>query len=215
VHKVTTGLTNNNDGTYSVGYDIEVANLGQKALENIYTYDYISDSFYDADYTIESLTSDKFSVNNTFNGRSDMYITTTPSTVVNKSKVPNASVSDANATSKTGNKLAIGEKAHITFKVKFNPKGKVGPFTNSAGAVGYSKEGERTEDDPPVDFNLDQSNDPNGVDIASFEIDREGKVINMILPRTGGDTSYGLAVILIIMGLILPTIIISKKNNNE
>jgi hypothetical protein len=222
VHKVTTGLTNNNDGTYSVGYDIEVANLGQKALENIYSYDYISESFYDTDYTIENLTSDKFTVSNTFNGRSDVYITTTPSTIVDKSKLPDANVSDANATVKTNNKLAIGEKAHITFKIKFNPKGKTGPFTNSAGAVGYSKEGERTEDDPPVDINIDQSGDPDGSDIASFKIPKsassmlgEENIKTTSTIRTGGNSTAILFIAIIIMGIMLASSTVCKKESEE
>jgi hypothetical protein len=222
VKKVTTGLNNNNDGTYSVGYQINVANLGQKDLENVYVYDYISESFYDTDYTIEDLTSDKFTVSNTFNGRSNLYITATPSTVVDKSKVPDANVSDANAVIKTTNKLAIGEKAIITFKIKFNPKGKTGPFTNSAGAVGYTREGERTEDDPPVDIFIDQSDDPEGADVASFKIPKPAtEVISENLTaavntvRTGGDTSSVIATAMIVMGLALASSVLGKNKSEE
>lgn len=219
IKKSNTGVTNNNDGTYTADYLLDIENLGQKDLENIYVYDYLGEAYYKTDYKIINVISDKFDINPDFNGISDKYISTTPSTITDKSTLPDESKSDANATTKTNNKLAIGEKTKIRFQIKFDPKDQTGPFRNSAGTVGYTREGERTEDDPPVDFTIDKKNDPLGSNLATFSISKSAVIAlsesdaKISTIRTGGyvDRNGATGLIFILMGLLLLTTIRKEK----
>jgi SdrD B-like domain len=165
VDKTTTGTTNNNDGTYTVGYNINITNTGDTFLQNVYVYDYLNSTFIGKDYVVQNMISNKFALNNQFNGISDLYLTTVPSTITDKSKLPDLNVSDANAATQTTNTLNPGEIVYIKFAIKFSPKGVTGPYINAAGAVGYTPTKIRVEDDPPVEINIQ-----NDRHIAGFTI---------------------------------------------
>jgi SdrD B-like domain len=217
IKKSNTGVTANNDGTYTAEYLLDIENLGQKDLENIYVYDYLGDAYYKTVYKIINVISDKFDINPDFNGISDKYISTTPSTIADKSTLPDATKSDANATVKTNNKLAIGEKTKIRFQIRFDPKDQTGPFRNSAGTVGYTREGERTEDDPPVDFMIDQSKDALGADVVSFNIPKPIIEVNdkLTTVRTGGNSSDLAIVIMFIMSIGFTSSLLERSKANK
>ena len=141
--KAVTDVTNNEDGTYDVTFEILVQNYGDVPLENIQVTDDLTATFpAPADFSVQSVSATgSLTENNNYDGDGDQALL-----------IP--------ATSS----LAFGASETITIVVEVNPGGNLGPYLNSAFGTAEGPGGTPAEDtstngmDPDPDGDGDPTN---------------------------------------------------------
>lgn len=138
--RVTSGPTSNGDGTFTVGLEFVVENLGSENLSNVQVTDDLTATF-PAPATLTAVgppvATGTLTANAGYNGNGDQNLLVAGSST-----------------------LASGASATITLSVTFDPNGLPGPFFNQATATGSPPSGGTTTD--PSDNGADP--DPNGND---------------------------------------------------
>jgi len=126
---------------FTVTFGIKLENMGNVPLSNVNATDNLDATFAaPVTYTVTSVTSSDFTVNNLYNG---------------------SGITDLLA---TGNTLAVGATGEIQLVVHVVSDGKVGPYTNTATGRGTSPAGVPVTDvstdggDPDPDHNGDPTN---------------------------------------------------------
>ena len=141
VAKAITNVTNNGDGTYTLGYQFNLKNTGDIALSNVQVSDNLFSTFQNQNiYTIVSLTSANLVVNNNFDGNADS----------------NLLAANQN--------LAVSATDVIDLVLTITPAGNLGPYDNSAQASGTSPSGASVNDDSDNGLNPESDNGDGGVD---------------------------------------------------
>jgi uncharacterized repeat protein (TIGR01451 family) len=136
---ITSGPINNNDGTYTLTYIMLVENTGDVLLNNVQVVENLNTTFAGASsYTVNSISSTDFSVNNNFNGNSD-----------------------TNLLAGTDNLIYQGSGS-ITLTVTITPGSNLGPYNNTAIANGSSPANQSVTDDSQngTDVDPDNNDDP-------------------------------------------------------
>ncbi|MDP1623711.1 MAG: Ig-like domain-containing protein, partial [Bacteroidales bacterium] len=125
---------NNNDGTYSVTYEITVKNTGDVGLVNVQVTDNLTTTFSGKPVVKTDLSSAYFHINNLYDGTSNFNLLTG---------------SDI---------LAVGAQYTILLTVKVTPGSDLGPYNNSATASGLSIFGTEVDDVSHNGIDVDPEN---------------------------------------------------------
>ncbi|HLO54261.1 MAG TPA: SdrD B-like domain-containing protein, partial [Saprospiraceae bacterium] len=136
---ITSGPINNNDGTYTLTYTMLVENIGDVLLNNVQVVENLNTTFAGAtSYTVNSISSTDFSVNNNFNGSSD-----------------------TNLSDGTDNLIYQGSGS-ITLTVTVTPGSYLGAYNNTAVVNGTSPANQSVTDDSQngTDVDPDNNDDP-------------------------------------------------------
>ncbi|MEM1177781.1 MAG: IPTL-CTERM sorting domain-containing protein [Acidobacteriota bacterium] len=136
--RVNSGPTDNLDGTFTVGFEILVENLGTEDLDMVQVVDNLATTF-----------------------PSPATVTSVSAVVVTGTLVANGSfngIGDTNLLDASMSTLAVGMTATASFTVTFDPNGLPGPFFNQATVSGDTPGGSTVTD--PSDNGTDP--DPNG-----------------------------------------------------
>lgn len=143
--KRNVGVTNNGDGSYKIIYEINVANYGDVRLDSIQVLDSLDQAFPSPCVVSTELTSEAFSVNESFGQAGDWRL--------------------LNGT----DQLGIDQEGAILLAVTVTDCASTGIYTNTAIAEGVSPDGNEVEDD-----SVDGSDpDPNGDGNPDEESDTE------------------------------------------
>jgi len=129
---------NNNDGTYSMTYEIRVKNTGDVLLNNVQVTDNLATTFGGNTVLVTSLSSTYFTVNGLYDG-----------------------TSNTNLLAGTNN-LAVGAQYIILLTVKVTPGTNLGPYNNSATASAISIFNTPVSDSSQNGIDVDPENDGTG-----------------------------------------------------
>ena len=133
---ISSGPTNNGDGTYSLTYTILVENTGDMDLSSVQVAEDLSATFAGASaVSIDSVTSGTYAVNGSYDGSTD-----------------------TNLLAGTDS-LAVGASGTITLTVTVTPGGNLGPYNNTATASGESPSGTTVTDDSQDGTDVDPDGD--------------------------------------------------------
>jgi uncharacterized repeat protein (TIGR01451 family) len=105
---VTSGPTNNGNGTYSLTYTIKVKNTGNVNISNVQVTDNLATSFSGATFTVTAVSASGLTANGSYNGSTNV-----------------------NLLNGTGS-LTVGQQATITLTINVTPGTNLGPYTNVA-----------------------------------------------------------------------------------
>ncbi|WP_333809764.1 beta strand repeat-containing protein, partial [Flavobacterium sp.] len=131
---VTSGPTNNGDGSYTLTYTIKVKNTGDVQLNNVQVTDNLASTFSGATFSVTSLTSAGLSVNTSYNGSSNINLLT------------------------GSNTLAIGSEQTIVLTVTVTPATNLGSFNNTAIGNAQSTSGTSVSDNSTNGNDVDPEN---------------------------------------------------------
>ena len=135
---ISSGPTNNGDGTYTLDYSILVENAGDQDINNIQVVDDLSATFAGATaVSVDSVTSGTFAVNGGYDGSTD-----------------------TNLLDGTDS-LAVEASGTITLTVTVTPGSNLGVYNNTAIASGESPEGAAVTDDSQDGTDVDPDGDGN------------------------------------------------------
>ena len=131
---VKNGPINNGDGTYSISFGIRIENLGNVNIQELSLTDDLATAFTGCDYSVSGVSSEEFAVNLSFNG------------------------SDISELLADDQELKSWDEGEVCVNIIFGPCDNLGPFMNSATAMGTTPAG-----DPVMDVSQSGSNpDPDG-----------------------------------------------------
>ncbi|MEL7311652.1 MAG: OmpA family protein [Pseudomonadota bacterium] len=173
---VTAGPTNNGDGTYSLTYTITVENSGDVALSDVQIDEPLDITFAGASFVIDSLTSTDLTVaSGVFDGASNTGLLA------------------------PGVELIAGASGTIELSLTVTPGANLGPYNNTATAIGTSPSGATPSDTsadgvvPDANNDGDPGNDDTPTSV-SFDEDAEIGVAKAVTdgPTNNGDGSYSL-----------------------
>jgi uncharacterized repeat protein (TIGR01451 family) len=133
-------VTNNGDGTYTVGYTVTLQNYGNVDLSNVNAYEDLATTFAGATISAVSATSADFTVNPGFDGDATPRLLTGADT------------------------LAVGDSGTITVTVTVEPTTNLGPYNNNVNAEADSPEGVTVTDDSTNGTDPDDNGDVAGDD---------------------------------------------------
>ena len=126
------------NGSHEVTYEFNVENYGSTPIENVQVTDLLATTFPGpCSFEVISLTSDRFTVNETFNGVTDINLL------------------------QGVDQLNIGEKGAILLKIRVRECNTDGPFNNQATATGQSADGTTLTDTSVNGANPDPNGDGN------------------------------------------------------
>ncbi|MEM9172153.1 MAG: hypothetical protein AAGA84_05555, partial [Pseudomonadota bacterium] len=174
---VSTGPTNNGDGTYSLSYSIVVENAGDVVLNEVSVSEPLATTFADATgFVIDNVASTEFVLNPSFDGDADAELLA------------------------AGNTLAIAATGTVVLDLTITPGADLGPYDNSVVAQGTSPANDTVSDtsvdgtDPDADNDSDPNNDT-GPTSTTFVEDAEIGVAKVVSagPTNNGDGSYTLS----------------------
>jgi len=183
--RVITGPINNQDGTFTVGYEILVQNTGTGSIESLQVQDNLDETFLGAGaiggsangYSVISISSEEFVINDTYNGGINDNLLAAP-----------------------GAFLAPGQQGVITLLLTVEPgTNLIGPYQNSAIVSGVTAIGNNISDVSdsginPTGTNPDQPGDTGGADDPTpvdFEEDPlAGLAKRLVSVDNNGDGSY-------------------------
>ncbi|MBA4276244.1 Ig-like domain-containing protein [Flavobacterium sp.] len=139
---ISSGPTNNGDGSYNITYTLLVSNDGEVPLSNIQVTDNLATTFSGATFTVNTITSPTLSVNSSYNGSSNVNLLA------------------------TGNSLALYQTATIQLALTVTPTS-TSAYSNTATASGTTPSGNNVTDisqdgsspDPDNDGNPKNNND--------------------------------------------------------
>ena len=138
---VSSGPTNNGDGTYTLTYTLLVQNTGATALNNVQISDNLSATFAGATaFVVDSVTSGTLAVNAGFNGAADQNLLVGTDT------------------------LAPAASDTVDVQVTVTPGGALGPFNNTATANAASPGGTAVSDTSQDGSNVDPDGDGDPTD---------------------------------------------------
>ncbi len=138
---ITSGPINNNDGTYTLTYTMLVENTGDVLLNNVQVVENLNTTFAEAiSYTVNSISSTDFSLNNNFNGSSD-----------------------TNLLDGTDNLIYQGSGS-IILTVTVTPGSNLGAYNNTAVANGTSPANQSVTDNSQDGTNVDPDNNDDPTD---------------------------------------------------
>ncbi|WP_261199366.1 hypothetical protein [Laspinema olomoucense] len=128
--------TDNGDRTFTIPYTLIVRNYGDVPLTTLQVTENLNETFANTPYTLEpnSFTSPTLTVNPNFNGNTDTNLLA------------------------TGNTLAVGTEATISFRVRVTPGNNLGPFNNQVTASGVTPGGNVVNDLSTTGSNPDANN---------------------------------------------------------
>ena len=162
----------NANGTVDVIYEFNIENFGNVSIDSIQVFDSISQYFMPCNISINSISSDKFTVNPSYNG------------ILNNKLLLGE------------DDLAAGDKGAILLSVKFlQCNGATGPFMNTATACGKNIDGTKIIDisqngsDPDPDNDGDPSNNSETTNIVFTFESFIGIAKNVDLVQLPGDGS--------------------------
>jgi uncharacterized repeat protein (TIGR01451 family)/gliding motility-associated-like protein len=136
---ITSAVTNNNDGTYTLTYTIKVENTGSINLNNVQVTDNLATAFAGATgFTVNSISSSDFTVNHSFNGTSDKNLLAAP----------------------LGTLLPSGV-GYVSFTVTVTPGSTLGSYLNSAVASAQNSSGNTISDISQNGTSTDPDSDGN------------------------------------------------------
>ncbi len=136
---ISSGPTNNGDGTYDLSYQIIVRNMGDVPLSNVQISDTLSNTFSGATFVVNSLTSGDMAVNSpAFNGTSDYNL---------------LAGSDV---------MQINEIDTIQLSLTVTPGTNLGPYNNTGRGAATSPSGTTTMDDSQDGPNPDPTDGSGG-----------------------------------------------------
>ena len=166
----------NGDGSFTLTYTLNVANLGDVALESVQVTDSLATTFAGAtSFVVDAVSSPTLSANGGFDG---------------------AATTDLLSGLDT---LAIGASAAIDITVTVLPGANLGPYNNAATATGQSPGGTPTSDDsvdgtvPDFDGNGDPGNDTSPTPVSFMEMPRVGLAKSVDgAPINNGDGTFTL-----------------------
>ncbi|MEO1574365.1 MAG: hypothetical protein AAFU65_05325, partial [Pseudomonadota bacterium] len=151
--QLTSGPTNNGDGTYTIEYTFVVENSGDIALSQLQIVDDLNAAFGAAvGFSVDAVQSTDLTVNPGFTG-----------------VAPDTNLLDGTDT------LAAGTSATVTLTVTVEPGGNLGPYNNGATASGDSPAGTTVNDvsdngsAPDGDGNGDPGNDSDVTPVSFVE----------------------------------------------
>ena len=172
---ISSGPTNNNDGTYTLTYDIKVKNEGDIALDSVQIVEDLATTYASATaYAIDLVFSSDFTSNGSFDGNA------APDLLVN------------------GESLAAGDSGLVQITLTITPGTTLGVYNNSVTTSAKSAEGIATSDishngtetDPEGDGPTDNS-DPTPVTFTESPLIGVAKTITSG-PTNNGDGTYDL-----------------------
>ncbi|MFC2078075.1 hypothetical protein ACFLTM_04630 [Candidatus Bipolaricaulota bacterium] len=173
IAKNLVSTTNNNDGTYTVTYDLFVENTGDVTLSSLQVTDDLSATFVSpASFSLVSVTSADFTVAGTYDGSTDINL---------------LDASDS---------LAVGDNGTITLTVTVTPNDNLGPYENQATALGTSPGGTQVTDlsqtgtDPDPDQNDDPTDNNDPTPITFTETPEIGIAKNLVSTISNNDGTY-------------------------
>jgi uncharacterized repeat protein (TIGR01451 family) len=129
---------NNNDGTYTLTYELRVRNTGDVILYDVQVTDDL-DATFGAGLVSASVSSADFSINGLYDGDNDINLLTA-----------------------SGNTVAVGQTKIILLTVTVEPGSNLGPYQNSAEASGISAFGTAVDDTSHNGIDVDPENDGPG-----------------------------------------------------
>ncbi len=133
---ISTGPTNNGDGTYTLTYTVTVENSGDVSLDSVQVVDDLASTFAGATgFTVDSVTSTDFTVNPGYNGSTD-----------------------TNVLAGTDS-LAVAAIGTIDITATLTPGSNLGPYDNTANGSGTSPGGTVVADDSNTGTNPDPDGD--------------------------------------------------------
>lgn len=149
---VQAGVTNNNDGTYTLTYRLLVENSGDSPLNSLQISDDLSTAFSGASFSVDAVSSSDFTVNFPgFNGDTDQNLLN------------------------TGNTLATGATGVVDMTVTVTPGTNLGPYNNTASTTANAPGGGVANDisdfgtDPDGNGNDDPTDDSDVTPLTFIE----------------------------------------------
>jgi uncharacterized repeat protein (TIGR01451 family)/gliding motility-associated-like protein len=133
---ITSGPTNNGDGSYTMEFAIKLENYGNVILSGIQAVDNLQAIFGNVPIVINSLSSSKFTVNNSYNGKTNTNLLA------------------------GADNLAVGNSGVILLKITVSPSG-AGPYGNTVVGSGNSPSGNTVTDNSQNGDNPDPDNNGN------------------------------------------------------
>ncbi|MEM7432618.1 MAG: OmpA family protein [Pseudomonadota bacterium] len=165
---VVAGPTNNGDGSYTLTYRIVVENSGDVDLIDVQIDEPLATTFAGATFIVDALTSTDLSVaSGVFDG------------------IANTSLLTA------GNNLAVGTSATLDLTVTVTPGANLGPYDNTATAIGTSPSGAMPSDTSTdgVQPDADNDGDPGNDNIPTSTSFNEVAAIGVAKAVTAGPTN--------------------------
>jgi hypothetical protein len=171
--KRVTNITNNGDGTYTVGFEVKIENSGDVNLSDIQVMEDLATTFGAADaWSVQSITSEEFTVNTSFDGDGDI-----------------------NLLSGTDILLA-GNEGAIYIEVLLTPGSTLTGYENSVTASGTSPSGDAITDvstdgaEPDADGDGSPADDMEATPIDLMEMPSAGIAKRVANITNNGDGSY-------------------------
>ncbi|MEO1574221.1 MAG: hypothetical protein AAFU65_04595, partial [Pseudomonadota bacterium] len=170
---VTAGPTNNGDGTFTVSYDVTIANTGDVALSVLQILEDLDETFPGAAaIAIDSVTSVDFTPNPNFDGINDTNL------------LAGADI------------IAPGTSSTASLTVTVTPDGSLGPFNNTVTASGQTPNGTPVSDDSTEGTDPDPEGDGPGdnsvpTTVTFVEMPVLGTALNLVNPPVpNGDGTF-------------------------
>ncbi len=165
---ISTGPTNNGDGTHTLTYSMVVKNTGDISLSNVQVVDDLTTTFSGATFVVDAKsTGGTLTINNAFNGNSDK----------------NLLAANQN--------LAVGESETISLTVTVTPGTNLGPYNNSATAGATSPSGATVNDTSDNGTDPETNNGNAADDDATPVTFAEAPAIGVAKTVSAGPTNNG------------------------